>query len=100
MGSPSPQFSTTLSLAEMETLIRRIVKDAVHEEFARLLEQVPAIAADWTHKGRDDPEGDQLLLAEALAELERYRASPGEWSDWEALKAELNASEEAGELPD
>ena len=76
MSSSLPQFNTTLSLSEMETLIRRIVKEAVHEEFARLLEQVPSVAGDWAHEGPDDPAGDQLLLAEGLAERERYRTNP------------------------
>ena len=100
MSSVSPRFSTTLSLAEMKALIRRIVKEAVHEEFARLFEQAPSIVVDWTHEGPDDRAGDQLLLAEAVAARERYRTNPQEWSDWEAFKAELNAAEEAGELPD
>jgi len=100
MSSSLPQFNTTLSLSEMETLIRRIVKEAVHEEFARLLEQVPSVAGDWAHEGPDDPAGDQLLLAEGLAERERYHVNPEEWSDWDEFKAELSAAEQAGELPD
>lgn len=101
MGVASPQFTTTLSLSEMEALIRRAVKEAVHEEFANVLRQVPAsISADWRHEGPSDPAGDQMLLAEALAERERYRADPEAWMDWDAFKAELKAAEAAGELPD
>lgn len=99
MSSSIPQFNTTLSLPEMETLIRRIVKEAVHEEFARLLEQVPSVIGDWAHEGPDDPAGDQLLLAEGLAERERYRTNPEEWLDWETFKTKLSAAEKAGELP-
>lgn len=90
MSMEAPQFTTTLSLHEMESLIRRVVKEAVHEEFARVMQQLPSsLVDDWTHEGPDDPEGDRLLLAEALAESERYRAHPQEHMDWEAFKAEL-----------
>ena len=100
MSMATPQFTTTLSLNEMESLIRRVVKEAVREEFARVMQQLPSsIADDWTHEGPDDPEGDRLLLAEALAESERYRADPQEHLEWSAFKAELREAEAAGELP-
>jgi hypothetical protein len=101
MSMATPQFTTTLSLTEIESLIRRAVKEAVHEEFARVLQQLPSsLVDDWAHEGPDDPEGDRLLLAEALAESERYRAHPQEHQDWEAFKAELREAEAAGGLPD
>ena len=55
---------------------------------------------DWTHEGQDDPEGDRLLLAEALAESERYRADPQHHMGWVTFKAELRQADAAGELPD
>ncbi len=83
----------------MVAFIRRIVKEAVHEEFVRLMQHLPAsIAPDWAHEGPDDPDGDFLLLAEALAARERYRANPQEAMDWEVFKTELRESEAAGEL--
>lgn len=89
MSMATPQFTTTLSLTEMESLIRRVVKEAVHEEFARVLQQLPSsLVDDWAHEGPDDPEGDRLLLAEALAESERYRTHPQERLDWETFKKE------------
>jgi hypothetical protein len=101
MGVATPQFNTTLSLSEMEALIRRVVKEAVHEEFARVMQHTPSsIVDDWTHEGPYDLEGDRLLLAEALTERERYRANPQEAIEWEAFKAELQEAEAAGELPD
>ena len=100
MSMATPQFTTTLSLTEIESLIRRVVKEAVHEEFARVMQQLPSsIVDDWSHEGPDDPEGDRLLLAEALAESERYRAHPQEHLAWKAFKAELREAEAAGELP-
>ena len=101
MSAGSPQISTTLSLTEMEDMIRRAVKEAVHEEFARVLRRAPSsVAEDWTHEGPSDPAGDQSLLAEALTEHGRYRSSPETWMDWDAFKAELEAAEAAGELSD
>ena len=97
----SPQFNTTLSLTEMEALIRRVVKEAVHEEFVRVLRQAPAsVAENWAHEGPSDSAADQLLLAEALSERDRYRIASEGWMDWEAFKAELKAAEAAGELSD
>lgn len=100
MNSPSVQFNTSLTLDEMEAMIRRVVSEAVHEEFARLLASLPgSVVNNWAHEGEDDPAGDALLLAEALAERERYHTDPAAWSDWETFKAELKAAEAAGELP-
>ena len=89
MGARSPKINTTLSLAEMEDMIRRVVKEAVHEEFARILRQPAAsVTEDWTHEGPDDPAADQSLLAEALAEHEHYRTNPETWIDWDAFKTQ------------
>ncbi len=99
--SMAPQFTTTLSLTEMEAFIRRIVKEAVHDEFVSVMQHSPSsIAADWAHEGPDDPDGDRLLLAEAVTARERYRANPQEAMDWETFKAELREAETAGELAD
>ena len=100
MSSPPIQFNTSLTVAEMEALIRRVVREAVHVEFAHLLANLPgSVANNWAHEGEDDPAGDALLLAEALAERERYRTDPDAWIDWETFKAELKAAEATGELP-
>jgi len=101
MSATDPQFTITLSLQEVEALIRRVVKDAIHEEFIQLQQYLPgSIAENWAHEGEEDLAGDQLLLAEALAERERYRTNPEEFEDWTAIKAKLEADEAAGELPD
>jgi len=100
MSAASPQFRTTLSLTEMEELIRRVVRETVHEELARLLRQAPAsISEDWTHEGPAESADDQRLLAEAQEQLEHYQAQPEAWMAWGAFKAELIAAEAAGELP-
>ncbi len=101
MSSAAPQFNTTLSLSEMEALIRRVVREAVHEELTTILRQTPvSLLEDWTHEGPADPEGDRVLLAEALTLREQYRTDRQEWVDLEVFKAELTAAEAAGELPD
>jgi hypothetical protein len=65
-------------------------------------EDLPAstIAADWSHAGPDDPDGDRRLLAETVAARGYYRAHPQAAMDWEAFKTELREAEAAGELPD
>ena len=98
MRSESPQFRTNLSLAEIEDLIRRVVREAVQEEFARVLRRpVPSQLEDWSHEGPDDPAGDRQLLAAAEVACEQYRTNPDQWMDWDAFKAELAAAEAAGE---
>lgn len=100
MRKAGPQFGTNLSLDEMEALIRRVVKEAVHDEFTAILRRRPAkIVDDWTHEGPDDPAGDEALLADALALRDHYQTHPDEWLDWDAFLAELRAAEAAGELP-
>ena len=93
MSSAAPQVNTTLSLAELEDLIRRVVKEAVHEEFASVLRQTPAaVVEDWTREGPSDPAGDQLVLAEALAERDRYRTDPETWMAWGVFKKEVRGN--------
>jgi len=66
----------------MDALIRRVVKDAIHKEFVQLQQYLPgSIAENWAHEGEEDLASDQLLLTEALAERERYRANPEEFED-------------------
>ena len=90
MSSAAPQYNTTLNLAELEDLIRRVVKEAVHEEFASMLRQTPAaVVEDWTCEDPSDPAGDQLVLAEALAERRRYWTEPETWMAWGAFKKEM-----------
>ena len=52
--------STTIALnpMDLETMIRRVVREAVREEIRRLREDPLAILYDWRHEGPDDPEGD------------------------------------------
>ncbi len=98
MGKTTPQATITISLTDLEALIRRVVQEAVHEEFVRLLRGTSLEGR--THEGPEDPEGDAELLAEALIMSRQYRDAPDEWKDWEDFKAELKKAESGGELSD
>jgi hypothetical protein len=86
------QTTIAMSPADLEALIRRVVR----EELSRLS---PSILDDWSHEGPDDPEGDAALLQEAL-EVIQQREQHGDTSvSWEEFQAELRRAEAAGELP-
>ena len=89
----------TIKLADLENLIRRVVRDVVREELARQARST-YLAGDWSHEGPDDPDGDQQILRESLTVLEEYGARPETWTKWEDFESELDATEDAGELPD
>ncbi len=101
MNSAAPQFNTTLTLAELEALIRRVAKEVIQEELARVLPQsLDSIVDDWSQEGAGDSAGDDLLPAEALAERAQYQTDTKEWQDWDEFKTELRTAEATAELPD
>jgi len=100
MSKPTREVNITISLADLEMLIRRVVREAVHEEFLQLLRKSPAsILEDLQQEGPNDPAGDQELLAEALVTSKEYHKNKEGWKNWEDFKKELKAAEDAGELP-
>ena len=91
------QRTVSLSPAQLEQLIRRIVR----EEVSRLLQpSKPSVLDDWRHEGPEDPAGDAELLQEALEVIRRREQNPEASVSWEEFKAELITAEAAGELPD
>jgi hypothetical protein len=97
MGTTTTEVAITISLTDLENLIRRVVR----EELARLPRtSAPSILDDWSHEGPEDPAGDEELLAEALAVLEEYGDKPETWMKWEDFTEELARAEASGELPD
>lgn len=86
----------TLSPADLEALIRRVVR----EELARLSDAPTSILHDWRHEGPDDPAGDEALAREAEALSRRYRDAPEELMTLEEFERQLARAEAAGELPD
>jgi len=92
MNMSTTQATFSISLIDLEVLIRRVVREAVHEELASILDYVE-------HEGADDPAGDAEILADALALSRRYRDNKEGWKSWEDFKEELKRAEAAGELP-
>ena len=91
------QTTVSLSPAQLEQLIRRIVR----EEVSRLLRpSKSSVLDDWSHEGPEDPAGDAELLQEALEAVRQREQHPEASVRWEEFKAELRAAEAAGELPD
>ena len=100
MANATTGAAVVINPTDLEHLIRRTVKEAVHEEFARLLRTPnPSLLEYWVHEGPDDPAGDEQLLAEALAAIKQYETNPEGWKTLEEFEAELDETETAHELP-
>ena len=95
MSTTPAEPVVSMTKSELEMLIRRVVR----EELGRALRAVNPID-DWSHEGPDDPEGDEILAREALAQLEEIKKNPSQLKTWEEFEAELARAEAAGELPD
>ncbi len=89
-----------ITTRDLEHLIRRVVKEAVQEEFMRLF-RAPnrALLEYWIHEGPDDPAGDDELLAEAMTMIRGYEENKEGWKTLEEFEAELTEAEAAHELP-
>jgi hypothetical protein len=85
MSPKAAQATITVTLADLENLIRRVVR----EELIRQSRSV-SILDDWSHEGPDDPAGDEQLLREALEISERYHADKSGSKTLEQFEAELN----------
>jgi len=85
----TPEAAITISLTDLEGLIRRVVREAIREELARARTEGASILEDWAHEGPDDRVGDEELLAEALVMSEQYRKDKEGWKHWEAFKSEV-----------
>ncbi|QTA88266.1 hypothetical protein [Desulfonema magnum] len=91
------QSVVSVNSEELETLIRRVIR----EEFVRLLQNpIRSLLEDWKQEGPNEPEGDELLLRDALDVLRKHKDNPDAWTDWEAFEEELDQEEAMNELPD
>ncbi|NJP07958.1 MAG: hypothetical protein HC837_21215 [Chloroflexaceae bacterium] len=91
------QQTVTISIADLEAIIQRTVRETVREELRRLLYQhLPAIRHYLLHEGPDDPEGDEELLQEALEIL--ATTPPDAWVSLDDFEAALDRAEAAGEV--
>jgi hypothetical protein len=96
MSATMTQATITISLTDLENLIRRVVR----EELSRLPRMAAlSILDDWSQEGPDDPKGDKELLTEALTMIEEYEKHPEGWKTLEEFEAELAQAEAARELP-
>ncbi len=100
MSAGTPQSAITLSLADLETLIRRVVHEVVREELTRILPQPSSTDLDdWEeHEGPGDPQGDEELLTEALVMIQQRKQNPEGWKTLEEFEAELGEAETRNEL--
>ncbi len=95
MSESTNQATLTISFADLESLIRRVVR----EELWRILRGGPRfILDDWSQEGPDDPEGDEELAAEAVELSEQYRRDRTGWKTLAEFESELANAETAGEL--
>jgi hypothetical protein len=78
----------SMTRSELESLIRRVVR----EELRRALHA--DILNDWSHEGPDDPEGDEIIAREALAQIEEIQRDPSRLIKWDDFKKELAQKED------
>ena len=97
MTTTTDATETVISMkrSELENLIRTIIR----EELRHALRPVNPLD-DWSHEGPDDPEGDEIIAREALAQIEEIKKDPSRLIKWEDFKEDLARAEAAGELPD
>lgn len=89
-------INNSANASDLENLIRRVVR----EEIMHLLRRPNRAVIDyWEHEGPDDPIGDQQLLADALALLQKYETNRTGWKTLEEFQAELAEAEAKHELP-
>ena len=80
-----------ISPTDLETLIRRVVREVVHEELIHTAQPTPlSILDDWRHEGPTDPQGDEELLQEALAVLTDLKDTPEDWMSWADFEKEID----------
>jgi hypothetical protein len=95
MDASVAEAAITISLTDLENLIRRVVHEVVHEELVHLSRtSTLSILDDWSQEGPDDPAGDEELLTDALVMSQQYKESKEGWKSWEDFKAELEQEAE------
>lgn len=85
MSTAHPETLAAVNLADLENLIRRVVR----EELARYARTAPDILNDWSHEGPDDEAADEALLREALPISEQYRTGQAGWKTLDEFEADL-----------
>jgi hypothetical protein len=85
--------TVTISVPELEAIIQRVVKETVREEIDRALFEF------WTQEGEADPREDEILLRDALEQIEKYGDDHSSFITLEELEAELDAENDAIQNP-
>jgi hypothetical protein len=75
--------TVTISVPELEAIIQRVVKETMREEIDRVLFEF------WTYEGEADPRGDEILLRDALEQIDKYGDDHSSFITLEELEAEL-----------
>ncbi len=88
MSAVPTETIITVNLADLENLIRRVVR----EELARYARIAPDILDDWRHEGPDDSAADEALVRKALPISEQYRVNKEGWKTLDEFEAELAKS--------
>lgn len=89
------ETSTTVSVAELEAIVRRVVREEIRHQADWIVREMIEF---WRNEGPPDPEDDEMLLKDALEQIEKYKDDYSGCITLEELEAELAA--ESNELPD
>lgn len=81
--------TVTISVPELEAIIQRIVKETMREEMERVLFEF------WTQEGEADPREDEIILRDALEQIEKYGDDHSSFITLEELEAELATENDA-----
>jgi len=89
------ETTVTVTVAELEAIIQRVVQEAVRQHADWIVREMIEF---WRNEGPPDLEDDEMLLKDALEQIEKYNDDYSSCITLEELEAELAA--ESNELPD
>lgn len=91
MSTQTPHITTTLTLTEMESLIRRVVKEAIHEEMARRFQVAPE-SEEKILSPEDEvtPGSDVRLLAEAQTVQDVYHTNSERGEGYQIVEVDVS----------
>jgi hypothetical protein len=89
------EVAVTITVAELEAIIRRVVREEMQRHSDWIVRELIEF---WRNEGPPDLEDDEMLLKDALEQIEKYNDDYSSCITLEELEAELAA--ESNELPD
>jgi hypothetical protein len=81
--SAAVETTITVSIPELEAIIQRAVQEAVRKEMKHVLFEF------WTQEGEDTAKEDEVLLRDALKQIDEYGDDHSGFITLEDLKTEL-----------